>query len=83
LGEHTCAVTSAPDEQKGEKLVVLYTHPALKPADLWEKLSQTDLPKLWVPKKDNFYFVESLPSLGSGKLDLKGLKQRALGLCTS
>jgi hypothetical protein len=33
-----------------------------------------------VPKKDNFYFVETLPSLGSGKLDLKGVKQRATEL---
>lgn len=80
LGEYSCAVTSLPDEQKGEKLVVLYTHPAMKPEELWGKLSQTDLPKLWVPKKDNFYFVETLPSLGSGKLDLKGVKQKALEL---
>jgi acyl-[acyl-carrier-protein]-phospholipid O-acyltransferase/long-chain-fatty-acid--[acyl-carrier-protein] ligase len=80
LGEYTCAVTSLPDEQKGEKLVVLYTHPTMKPEELWGKLSQTDLPKLWVPKKDNFYFVETLPSLGSGKLDLKGVKQRATEL---
>lgn len=80
LGEHTCAVTAVPDEQKGEKLVVLYTDPAQKPEELWGKLSQTDLPKLWVPKKDSFHFVESLPTLGSGKLDLKGVKQRAAEL---
>jgi acyl-[acyl-carrier-protein]-phospholipid O-acyltransferase / long-chain-fatty-acid--[acyl-carrier-protein] ligase len=77
MGEYTCAVTSVPDEQKGERLVVLYTHPGLKPAELWEKLCQTDLPKLWVPKKDSFYFVESIPFLGSGKLDLKSLKNTA------
>ena len=78
LGEYNCAVTSIPDEQKGEKLVVLHTHPKLSPENFWSHLSNTELPKLWVPKKDNYYFVENLPSLGSGKLDLKGLKQMAL-----
>jgi acyl-[acyl-carrier-protein]-phospholipid O-acyltransferase/long-chain-fatty-acid--[acyl-carrier-protein] ligase len=80
LGEYACAVTSIPDEQKGEKLVVLHTHPQLTPESFWSHLSNTELPKLWVPKKDHFYFVENLPSLGSGKLDLKKLKQMALGL---
>ena len=80
LGEYTCAVTSVPDEQKGEKLVVLYTDPHQKPEELWAKLSKTGLPKLWVPKKDSFYFVESMPSLGSGKLDLKSVRQAAADL---
>ncbi len=83
MGEYACAVTSLPDEQKGEKLVVLYTKPDLKPAELWEKLSQTGLPKLWVPKKDCFFQVEAIPQLGSGKLDLKGLRQQALQLMTA
>ena len=83
LGEYTCAVTSVPDEQKGEKLVVLYTDPNMKPEALWAGLSQTDLPKLWIPKKDSFYFVETLPQLGSGKLDLKGTKQKALEFTTA
>ncbi|HTC19687.1 MAG TPA: AMP-binding protein, partial [bacterium] len=77
LGEYACAVTAVPDEQKGEKLVVLHTHPGLKPEELWTKLSQTELPKLWIPKKDSFKFVEKLPLLGTGKLDLKSLKQMA------
>lgn len=80
LGQYTCAVTSVPDEQKGEKLVVLFTDPARKAEDLWAGLSQTDLPKLWVPKKDGFFFVESLPMLGSGKLDLRKVKETALQL---
>jgi acyl-[acyl-carrier-protein]-phospholipid O-acyltransferase/long-chain-fatty-acid--[acyl-carrier-protein] ligase len=80
LEGHAAAVTAIPDEQKGEKLVVLHTHPTLKAAELWEKLSQSSLPKLWVPKKDCFHFVESLPLLGTGKLDLKGLKKTALEL---
>jgi acyl-[acyl-carrier-protein]-phospholipid O-acyltransferase/long-chain-fatty-acid--[acyl-carrier-protein] ligase len=83
LGEYACAVTSLPDEQKGEKLVVLYTDPSLKPEDLWSKLSATDLPKLWIPKKDCFHFVEAFPLLGTGKLDLRGLRKKAEELSSS
>jgi hypothetical protein len=32
---------------------------------------------LWIPKRENLYRVESLPQLGTGKLDLRGLKMRA------
>jgi acyl-[acyl-carrier-protein]-phospholipid O-acyltransferase/long-chain-fatty-acid--[acyl-carrier-protein] ligase len=35
------------------------------------------LPRLWSPKRENLYRVESLPQLGTGKLDLCGLKRRA------
>jgi acyl-[acyl-carrier-protein]-phospholipid O-acyltransferase/long-chain-fatty-acid--[acyl-carrier-protein] ligase len=44
---------------------------------LWQKLAETDLPRLWIPKRENLYRVEALPQLGSGKLDLRGLKVRA------
>jgi hypothetical protein len=32
---------------------------------------------LWVPRREHFYRVESLPIMGSGKLDLKLLKETA------
>ena len=80
LGEHTCAIISLPDEQKGEKLVVLHTHPTLKPEEIWAGLSKFNLPNLWIPKKDNFYFIETIPLTGTGKLDLKMTKQLALKL---
>jgi acyl-[acyl-carrier-protein]-phospholipid O-acyltransferase/long-chain-fatty-acid--[acyl-carrier-protein] ligase len=78
LGDHGCAVTAIPDPQKGEQLVVLYTHAELKPQELWEKLNQTDLPKLWIPKRDHLVPVESLPVLGTGKLDLRQARAVAL-----
>jgi len=77
FGEHSCVVTGIPDEQRGEKLVVLYTHPEIAPADVWRRLSETDLPKLWLPKRENIYQVKSLPTLGSGKLDLRAVKAMA------
>ncbi len=79
LGEAdtTCAVTAVSDEKKGERLVVLYTNSTLKPKDVWGKLMQTELPKLWIPKEEDFYVVNELPILGSGKLDLRKIKSLA------
>jgi acyl-[acyl-carrier-protein]-phospholipid O-acyltransferase/long-chain-fatty-acid--[acyl-carrier-protein] ligase len=83
IGEYRCAVTGVPDDHRGERLVALYTRPDLTPADLWQRLSETDLPKLWLPKRENLYLVDALPTLGTGKLDLVGVKARALQLAAS
>jgi acyl-[acyl-carrier-protein]-phospholipid O-acyltransferase/long-chain-fatty-acid--[acyl-carrier-protein] ligase len=77
LGDFACAVTAVPDDQKGERLVVLYTRPDLIPPELWRRLSETDLPKLWIPKRDDLHFVESLPTLGTGKIDLREIRTMA------
>jgi acyl-[acyl-carrier-protein]-phospholipid O-acyltransferase/long-chain-fatty-acid--[acyl-carrier-protein] ligase len=77
LGDGPCAVTSIADEQRGERLVAVYVHLVLSPADVWQRLAETDLPRLWLPKRENIYSVESLPLLGTGKLDLRGVKTLA------
>jgi len=76
LGAAPCAVTSVADDRRGERLAALYVH-EMEPAELWQRLAETDLPRLWIPKRENLYQVESLPQLGTGKLDLRGLKMRA------
>jgi acyl-[acyl-carrier-protein]-phospholipid O-acyltransferase/long-chain-fatty-acid--[acyl-carrier-protein] ligase len=71
------AVTAIPDEKKGERLVVIHT---LQEHDLrkcLDKLAKTDLPALWKPKPDQFVRVEQLPYLGTGKLDLRRLRELA------
>jgi len=73
-------VTSIPDDQRGERLAVLYTKEDVTPAGLAKCLAETNLPKLWIPKKENLYLVESIPALGTGKLDLRGVKAKALEL---
>ncbi|MBL8857689.1 MAG: MFS transporter [Planctomycetes bacterium] len=71
------AVTALPDEKKGERLAVLTTlAPDQLPAVL-EKLSKMGLPNLFIPRLDAFVQVEALPMLGTGKLDLKRVKQLA------
>jgi acyl-[acyl-carrier-protein]-phospholipid O-acyltransferase/long-chain-fatty-acid--[acyl-carrier-protein] ligase len=75
--EHIFVVSSVPDERKGERLVVLHT---LSDDDLnpvLAKLAESELPALWKPRRDQFFRVESLPYLGTGKLDLRALKLRA------
>ena len=77
IGDAPCAVTAVADEQRGERLVAFYARQDITPADLWQHLSQTGLPKLWLPKRDNIYQVGELPMLGTGKLDLRAVKDRA------
>jgi acyl-[acyl-carrier-protein]-phospholipid O-acyltransferase/long-chain-fatty-acid--[acyl-carrier-protein] ligase len=78
LGDQGCVVTAVPDEQKGERLVVLHTRGNLTPEELWAKLNQTNLPKLWLPKRENLYQIEAIPVLGTGKVDLRKAKMIAM-----
>lgn len=72
------AVTALPDPKRGERLVVLYTGSAgLRPEDLRARVSAGALPKLWIPGPDDFVEVDELPVLGTGKLDLRRLRQIA------
>jgi len=80
LGDAEACVTSAPDERRGERLVVLHTRPGIGACALWEVLSGSGLPKLWVPRKEDIHFVEALPRLGMGKLDLRGARLLARSL---
>jgi acyl-[acyl-carrier-protein]-phospholipid O-acyltransferase/long-chain-fatty-acid--[acyl-carrier-protein] ligase len=81
--EHACAVTSIPDDTRGEKLVAFYTDPDLDSHGLWEHLCQTELPRLWLPKREDLHFIESIPTLGTGKVDLRGVRQLALDVAAS
>jgi acyl-[acyl-carrier-protein]-phospholipid O-acyltransferase/long-chain-fatty-acid--[acyl-carrier-protein] ligase len=48
-----------------------------KLADVLKKFAECDLPNLWKPKADAFYRVEHFPQLGTGKLDLRQVKETA------
>ena len=71
------AVTAIPDEKKGERLVVIHTLKENLLKECLEKLSKSDLPALWKPRPDQFLYVEKLPYLGTGKLDLRKLRDMA------
>jgi acyl-[acyl-carrier-protein]-phospholipid O-acyltransferase / long-chain-fatty-acid--[acyl-carrier-protein] ligase len=74
------AVTAVPDEKKGEKLVVIYARDATDAETLQRHMAESAIPNLWKPGRDCYVEVESLPILGTGKLDLKGLKEIAMAM---
>ncbi|MGA7409409.1 MAG: AMP-binding protein [Bryobacteraceae bacterium] len=83
IGDCRCVVTGIPDEQRGEGLVALYCCPDVPPSELWSRLTLTELPKLWVPKRENIYQIDGIPTLGTGKLDLVAVKAKAQQLVAS
>jgi acyl-[acyl-carrier-protein]-phospholipid O-acyltransferase/long-chain-fatty-acid--[acyl-carrier-protein] ligase len=76
--ELTFAVTGVPDPTRGERLVVLYTDLPRAPDEICRELAGQGLPNIWIPSPDSFCKVEAIPVLGTGKLDLRGLKDLAL-----
>ncbi len=72
--EQVFAVTALPDEKKGERIVVISTLSTEKLAPVIEKFAQCDLPALWKPRSSQFFHVDALPILGTGKIDLRGVK---------
>jgi acyl-[acyl-carrier-protein]-phospholipid O-acyltransferase/long-chain-fatty-acid--[acyl-carrier-protein] ligase len=75
--EQTFAVTGVPDEKKGERLVVLHTLNDGQLQPILEKLTTSDLPNLWKPRPDQFFHIDTLPYLGTGKLDLRKVREVA------
>lgn len=76
-GPPQIAVTAVSDERKGERLVVIHTALEKTPEELCRALAAAGLPALWVPSPDSFVEVEAIPVLGTGKLDLRALKEVA------
>jgi len=77
-GNARVAVTSIPDDKRGERLVIIHTVPDLDAATTVQRLAETGLPKLYLPAAQDFVLVEVLPIVGAGKLDLKRIRQMAL-----
>ncbi|MFN7874435.1 MAG: AMP-binding protein [Pirellula sp.] len=76
-GALSVAVSSVPDEKKGERLIVLHTEINATPSEITKKLREMGLPNLFIPAEDCFIKVDAIPILGTGKLDLRGLQQMA------
>jgi acyl-[acyl-carrier-protein]-phospholipid O-acyltransferase/long-chain-fatty-acid--[acyl-carrier-protein] ligase len=63
----------------GERLLVLHTLDEAHLKECLEQLDQTGLPNLWVPRPGAFFKVDAIPYLGTGKLDLRKVRELALG----
>ncbi len=74
------AVAGVPDERKGERLIVLHTLSEEKIKEVQSGLPGTGLPNLWIPRQNAFFKVEKIPLLGTGKLDLRLVRETAIKL---
>ena len=75
--ERIFAVTAVSDEKKGERIAVVHTADPATIPELLAKLKSMGLPNLFIPRKDDFVKVPELPILGTGKIDLRAVKQMA------
>lgn len=83
-GERFLAVAAVPDSRRGERIVILYLAQVAERLDMTlSVLRQRGLPTLWIPDRRDCYLVDSMPVLGSGKLDLQRLNELALRLANS
>jgi acyl-[acyl-carrier-protein]-phospholipid O-acyltransferase/long-chain-fatty-acid--[acyl-carrier-protein] ligase len=76
--ERAFAVCGVPDAKKGERLMVLTTVPRDALGEVLRQLGTRGLPPLFVPRADQCVFVDALPLLGTGKLDLRRVKELCL-----
>ncbi len=75
--DEVIAISSIPDSKKGEKIVLL-AQGDINIEALKNKIKELKLNPLFVPS--SYFKVDEIPKLGSGKIDLKGLKKLVLKL---
>lgn len=71
------AITSTPDEKKGERIIVLHVKMDVSPGTIRARMIAAGLPHIWIPAANSFYEVEQIPVLGTGKLDLGAVVELA------
>ena len=76
-GDVVAAVSAVPDERRGERLIILIRQLPIPAEEVCKLLHQAGLPNLWIPSPRDFFHVESIPVLGTGKLDLRAVKALA------
>jgi acyl-[acyl-carrier-protein]-phospholipid O-acyltransferase / long-chain-fatty-acid--[acyl-carrier-protein] ligase len=76
--ERAFAVCGVPDAKKGERLMVLTVLDPPTLVEVVKKMGGRGLPPLFVPRVEQFVPVAALPVLGTGKLDLRRVKELCL-----
>jgi acyl-[acyl-carrier-protein]-phospholipid O-acyltransferase/long-chain-fatty-acid--[acyl-carrier-protein] ligase len=82
VDEHHVAVSGVPDPKHGERLCVLYTDLGTSPGEVHRRLAAGPLPKVWIPSQRDFIMVPEIPITPTGKVDLRRLKELAIGALT-
>jgi len=77
VDEHHVAVTSLPDPKHGERLCVLFPGLGMSPDEIHKALTASRLPRLWIPSVRDFVQVAEIPITGTGKVDLRRLRELA------
>jgi acyl-[acyl-carrier-protein]-phospholipid O-acyltransferase/long-chain-fatty-acid--[acyl-carrier-protein] ligase len=72
-GQDSIVATVLSDPQKGERIIIAHVED-LAVEDLLKALQAT-LPPLWIPGRNSFVQLDTIPLLSTGKLDLQGVKQ--------
>jgi acyl-[acyl-carrier-protein]-phospholipid O-acyltransferase/long-chain-fatty-acid--[acyl-carrier-protein] ligase len=75
--DNQISISAIPDEKKGEKLVLLFQG-ELELETLRQSIKDIDLSLLFIPSE--YYKVNNLPVLGTGKTDYNGTKNLAIEL---
>ncbi len=78
--ERVFAVCGVPDPKKGERLAVLTTLRAEAVDEVLRSLAGRGLPPLFVPRRDQIIEVDAIPVLGTGKVDLRRVRELALAV---
>ena len=71
------AVTAIEHPTRGEDLIVLHANLPVDSAVLARALGEGDLPALFRPRPSNYFPVDEIPMLATGKLDLRGMRELA------
>jgi acyl-[acyl-carrier-protein]-phospholipid O-acyltransferase/long-chain-fatty-acid--[acyl-carrier-protein] ligase len=71
------AVTSIADSKHGERLCVLHTPLGKTVDEIHNALMAAQIPRLWIPSVRDFIPVEEIPITGTGKVDLRRLREIA------
>lgn len=77
VGPDALSVVAIPDDRKGEKLCVIHTSLDRSEDEIRDILNKMDIPNLWKPNSKDWIQVDSLPLLGTGKLDFRAIKDLA------
>lgn len=75
--DNLITITAVEDPVRGERIVVLHRELPMSPSEIIAKLRERGLPNLWIPKPADFHPVDQIPLLGSGKLDLRQIRDMA------
>ncbi len=77
VDEHHVAVTAVPDPKHGERLCVVHTELGMSPDEIHKALTASRIPRLWIPSVRDFIQVSEIPITGTGKIDLRRLRELA------